>query len=408
MPKSFNTVVVGAGQAGLAISRHLMHQGVDHIVLEKNDIAQAWRTGRWDSLVANGPAWHDRFPDKEFGDTDGDAFATKHSVTRYFEEYAAENALPIKTGVTVSKATQGDDGSYTLDTSGGLYSAQNIVAATGPFQVPVIPPVVPKDVPIHQIHSADYYTPDQLPDGAVMVIGAGSSGTQIADELHRSGREVYLSVGPHDRPPRSYRGHDFCYWLGVLGKWQMKTPPAGKEHVTIAVSGAHGGETVDFRRLADQGITLLGMTKDYANGALTFQPDLARNIAEGDENYLTLLQEADDYVAAEGLDFPAEEEAKVIGSDPDCVSNPILELDLKDANIGTILWATGYRQDFDWLDVDAFKENGTPDHYQGVSRCDGVYFLGLPWLSMRGSSFIWGVYEDAKRVAAHIAKRSGS
>ena len=266
----------------------------------------------------------------------------------------------------------------------------------------MIPPVVPTYAPITQIHSQAYDNPGQLADGAVLVVGAGSSGAQIADELLRAGREVYLSVGPHDRPPRRYRERDFVYWLGVLGKWQMKTPPAGREHVTIAVSGAYGGRTVDFRQFAARGMNLVGMTQSYSDGKIRFQPDLAQNVAEGDENYLSLLAEADAYVAKEGLDFPEEEDAKIIGPDPDCLTNPTLEIDLAETGITTIIWATGYRQDFNWLEVDSFDAKGAPLHVRGLSSVKGVYFLGLPWLSLRGSSFIWGVYVDAERLAKEI------
>ena len=240
------------------------------------------------------------------------------------------------------------------------------------------------------------------------MVGAGSSGTQIADELLQTGREVYLSVGPHDRPPRRYRERDFVWWLGALGKWQEKVVTKGTEHVTIAVSGADGGHTIDFRRLAARGMKLVGMTRDIQDGVLSFAPDLAKNIARGDANYLSLLDEADDYIARSGLDLPPEPEARIIDPDPQCLSEPILELDLQAAGITTIIWATGFKQDFSWLKVDALDQSGTPQHQRGVSAEPGIYFLGLPWLSMRGSSFIWGVWEDAKYLAGHISERSGT
>ena len=188
----------------------------------------------------------------------------------------------------------------------------------------------------------------------------------------------------------------------------MKTPPAGREHVTIAVSGAHGGATVDFRELASRGMKLVGMTQNYDNGVLHFASDLVDNIKEGDENYLSVLEEADAYITKNNLDMPLELDAKIIGADPECVVNPMLELDLQQANVTTVIWATGFTQDFGWLDVSAFDAQGKPDHDQGVSNVPGVYFIGLPWLSMRGSSFIWGVWQDAKYLASHIAKRSRS
>ena len=405
--EKIHTLIVGGGQAGLAMSEHLGKNNIPHLILEKSRIAERWRTARWDSLVANGPAWHDRFPTKEFNCTEGDGFPTKDGVVAYFEEFADQIKAPIRCGVEVHSVTKLADGSgFLVVTSEGRIEAKNIVAATGPFQIPVIPPVIPETAPVKQIHSTDYRNPEQLDEGAVLVVGAGSSGSQIADELLRAGRQTYLSVGPHDRPPRSYRGKDFVWWLGTLGKWQMKTPPAGREHVTIAVSGAYGGNTVDFRNFASCGMTLLGMTKDYKDGILTFAPDLANNIKEGDENYLSLLEEADAYVKSSGLDFPLEEDAKIIAPDPECVSNPVLELNLEEAGITTIIWATGFIQDFTWLNIEAFDENGKPRHYRGVSEEPGIYFLGLPWLSMRGSSFIWGVWEDAKYLAKNIADQS--
>ncbi|WMN15417.1 NAD(P)/FAD-dependent oxidoreductase [Pseudomonas piscis] len=398
-----DTLVVGAGQAGVAMSEHLGKLGVPHLVLERKRIAEAWRSGRWDSLVANGPAWHDRFPGLEF-DLGPDAFATKDQVADYFEAYARQVDAPIRTGVEVRQVQRnvGRPG-FTVETSMGPIQANRVVAATGPFQRPVIPPIAPVDTRLLQIHSADYRNPQRLPAGAVLVVGAGSSGVQIADELQRAGRQVYLSVGAHDRPPRAYRGRDFCWWLGVLGEWDAEIAKPGREHVTIAVSGARGGQTIDFRALAHQGITLVGLTKAFDGDRVSFQADLVDNLARGDENYLALLDAADAYIARNGLDLPAEPEARRRLPDPGCVTRPILELDLRAAGITSIIWATGYAVDFSWLQVDTFSEQGKPLHQRGVSREPGIYFLGLPWLSRRGSSFIWGVWHDARHIADHIA-----
>ena len=265
--------------------------------------------------------------------------------------------------------------------------------------------VRPSDTDV--ISSSHYRNPSRLAGGGVLVVGASSSGVQIADELRRSGRRVHLSVGPHDRPPREYRGRDFCWWLGVLGLWDAETPPLGAEHVTIAVSGARGGHTVDFRALAATGIELVGRTASFADGTLRFEADLADNIADGDASYLELLDAADAYVERNGLDLPEEPEARILGPDPACVTDPLRELDLATAGVTSIVWATGFATDYGWLEVDAFDENGQPRHRRGVSSEPGVYFLGLPWLSRRGSSFIWGVWHDAKHVADHIETQRG-
>ncbi|MFJ8600720.1 flavin-containing monooxygenase [Streptomyces shenzhenensis] len=401
-------VVVGAGQAGVAMSEHLGAHGVSHIVLERHRIAERWRSERWDSLVANGPAWHDRFPGLEFSDIADDGFAPKEQVADYFVAYAEKIGAPVRTGVEVTSVRKQDGRSgFRVETSEGSIDARFVVAATGPFQRPVFPPIVPDGAVPVQLHSSKYRNPEQLPEGAVLVVGAGSSGVQIADELRRSGRRVFLSVGPHDRPPRQYRGRDFCWWLGVLGRWDAETPPQGAEHVTIAVSGARGGHTVDFRALVADGIELVGMTAAYDDGVLRFASDLAANIALGDEKYLELLRAADAYIERNGLDLPEEPEAHVLGPDPKCMTDPRLELDLAEAGVTSIVWATGFAADYGWLEVDTFDERGRPVQRRGVSREPGVYFLGLPWLSRRGSSFIWGVWHDARYVADHIATQRG-
>jgi len=397
-------LVVGGGQAGIAMSEHLSDQGIPHVVVERDRIAERWRSWRWDSLVANGPAWHDRFPGMEFGDVHPDGFASKDQVADYFTAYAKKIAAPIRTGVEVTSVTRhlGRPG-FRVETSAGVIHARFVVAATGPFQKPAIPPIIPAEAAPLQIHSTGYHNPEQLPQGAVLVIGAGSSGVQIADELRRSGRVVFLSVGPHDRPPRSYRGRDFCWWLGVLGLWDVETPPAGAEHVTIAVSGARGGHTVDFRELEAIGVRLLGMTASYVEGVLRFRSDLAANIAAGDDTYLRLLDAADTWADRNGADLPLEPQARIIGPLPAAATDPLLELDLAAAGVTSIVWATGFTLDYGWLQVDAFDDAGRPAHRRGIASEPGVHFLGLPWLSRRGSSFIWGVWHDARHIAGHIA-----
>jgi putative flavoprotein involved in K+ transport len=260
---------------------------------------------------------------------------------------------------------------------------------------------------VSQRHSSAYRNPDELPGGAVLVVGAGSSGVQIADELLRAGRQVYLSVGPHDRPPRRYRERDFCWWLGVLNKWDAEAPAPNTEHVTIAVSGARGGQTVDFRDLERRGMVLVGFMTSYDDGTIRFAPDLGENIARGDANYLGLLDEADAYVARMGLDLPEEPEARELGPLPSGALDPVRELDLAGAGVTSVIWATGFRSDYSWLQVDALDADGKPSHRRGVSSEPGVYFLGLPWQSRRGSSFIWGVWHDAKYLADHIATQNG-
>src|ERR1700761_334899 len=335
-------LIVGAGQAGLAMSEHLSGHGVPHLVLERGRIAERWRSERWDSLVANGPAWHDRFPGLEFPGLGPDDFAPKERVADYFAAYADKIGAPVRCGVDVRSVAKnlGRPG-FAAETSDGVIDAQYVVAAAGPFQRPVIPALGPGRAGLVTIHSSSYRNPRQLPGGAVLVIGAGASGVQIADELQRSGRQVHLSVGPHDRPPRRYRGRDYCWWLGVLGKWDIAPPPAGARHVPIAVSGAHGGAPVASGALPATGIPLAGRTTSFGQGTMRFAPDLGDNIARGDAYYLSLLDECDAYVDRNGLDLPEEPGAHVLGPDPECLTQPVLELHLAAAGVPSIVWATG-------------------------------------------------------------------
>ena len=404
--QKIEALVVGAGQAGIAASEHLSRHGVSHVVLERARIAERWRSERWDSLVANGPAWHDRFPGLTFS-SDPDGFPAKEEVADYMVAYAEKIAAPIRAGVEVTSVTrlEGRPG-FRVETSDGTYEAGYVIAATGPFQKPVIPAIVPETAGLTQMHSTAYRNPGQLAPGAVLVVGCGSSGTQIAEELMQAGRKVYLSVGPHDRPPRSYRGRDFVWWLGVLNKWDGEATP-GADHTTIAVSGANGGHTVDFRKLASQGMVLVGRTEGYKDGTLTFADDLTRNVNRGDANYLALLDEADAYLARNGISLPEEPQARDIGPDPDCMTHPLRALDLAKAGVTTIIWATGFAVDFSWLKTGAVDEAGRPRHVRGIGAEPGIYFLGQPYQTRRGSSFIWGVWQDAKLVGDHIAKQRG-
>lgn len=397
-----DTLVVGAGQAGVAMSEHLTKLEIPHVVIEKNRIAEAWRTRRWDSLVANGPCWHDRFPNMEFSE-DPDTFVHHDKVAEYFEAYANKFNAPIYTGVEVKKVKPNLNGAgFVVETSEGVVHAKRVVVATGPFQKAIIPSIAPKNERVYQIHSDQYKNPEQMPDGAVLVIGAGSSGVQIANELNRAGKKVYLSVGPHERPPRIYRQRDNVWWLGVLGGWDASKINTGPLK-GLAVSGGSGlGQSIDFRRLAQEGITLLGMTQQFDGEQIKFNDDLKQNLSESDKAYYAFLDAADAYIERNQMDLPLEPEARVQLEDSVCIQNPILELNMAEIGISSIIWASGFGFDHSWLEVDAFDEDGKPAHKLGVSTEKGIYFLGLPYLSGRGSSFIWGVWHDAKRIADHI------
>ena len=404
--ETVDTLIIGGGQAGLAMSEQLSKRGLPHLIVERARIAERWRSERWDGLHANGPAWHDRLPGLPIPGVDPDAFASRDEMVAYFTAYAERIAAPVRCGVAVTALDRlnGQTG-FRAETTQGPIDARNVVVATGPFQRGIVPTVVPPEAGVRQMHSSAYRNPAQLPPGSVLVIGAGSSGTQIADELARAGRTVFLSVGQHQRPPRRDRGRDYCWWLGVLGMWDLPVPAPDTKHVTIAVSGAYGGQSIDFRRIAARGVTLLGRASGYDAGSMTFAPDLVRNLAQGDIAYLALLDAADAYAARQGLDLPEEPAARRPEPDPDSVTNPILRLDLQEAGITTIIWATGFTLDFTWLTCGTFDVRGKPLHHRGVAEVPGLYFLGLSWLSRRASSFVFGAEYDASYLAEHIALR---
>ena len=404
-----HTLIVGGGQAGLAMSGHLSNRGVAHLVVERSRIVERWRSERWDSLVANGPAWHDRFPTMEFADIDPDSFATKDRIVEYFEAYARQIEAPIRCGVEVrSVETKTGGSAFRVETSEGVIEATNVVAATGPFQRPLIPAVVPDGTGVMQLHSSGYRNPGQLPDGAVLVVGAGSSGAQIADELLRAERRG-RSLG---RPARS-AAHQVSREGLLLVAWD--SGHVGRQDQRTGYGACHHrGQRRPWRpdrgfpALCRAGMTLLGRAGPFEDGVMHIAPDLERNIAGGDATYLFMLDAADAYVTENNLDFPEEPNARVIPALPACVADPVLELNLAESGITSIVWATGFAIDFSWLKADTFDASGRPLHDKGVSKVPGLYFLGLPWLSRRASPFIWGVWHDAEYLASHIAARSAS
>lgn len=399
-----NTVVVGAGQAGLSMSEHLSKANISHVVLEKGRIAESWRSARWDSLRANGPAWHDRLPSMRIPDIEQDVFTPKERLVDYLSSFAENTKAPVRTDVTVLSVKKlPKKQGFLVSTTAGDFEAINVIAATGPFQVPVTPEIVPETADVVQMHSVAYKNPDQLPDGAVLVVGAGASGGQIAEELVDTGRKVYLSLGRHIRPPRFYRDREGAYWTGVLGRWDTVNRDKNVQNIALAISGVHTKMPIDYRLLASKGAVLVGRTQSYSDGKLTFADDLAKNIEEGNKSYLNTLDVIDQYIEYNGLELPENPDARNLLPPTEYEKNSILELDLADAGITSIIWAAGFKRDYSWLELDIFDEEGNPIHELGVSKEPGIYFLGLPFQSRRRSSFLFGVWYDAKYVADYIA-----
>jgi putative flavoprotein involved in K+ transport len=397
------TLVIGGGQAGLAMSHCLTQRGLSHLVLERGRIAERWRSERWDGLRFQFPNWSVRLPDFPFRHADPDGFATSQEILDFIAAYAAFVAPPIRCGIDVTRLRQSEDASaFVAETSCGVIEARNVVVATGPYQRAIIPRLSDAAAGIFQTHASLYRNPGQLPPGAVLVIGAGASGAQIAEELHRADRKVFLSVGRHNRLPRRYRGRDLIRWLAEMRIDQTPVEQRGPRRLLPVISGAHGGHTVDFRRFGAEGIILLGRVTSLSAGVVDIAPDLAESLANGDLHYATFLETVDAYVREHGLDCPEDPAARMRWPDPPAVTDPLRQLDLQAEGIRSLIWATGYGVDFGWIDISVFAQ-GEPVHVRGVTDMPGLYFLGLQWLSKMSSSFMSGVGDDAARLADHIA-----
>jgi len=349
------------------------------------------------------PNWSVRLPEFPFPHSDPDAFAGTDAIIKFIEAYADFVSPPIRCGVEVTRLSQ-RDGGFVAETADGTIEADNVIVATGPYQRALVPDLL-REHPVFQVHASTYQSPEQLPPGAVLVVGAGASGAQIAEELFRAGRKVYLSVGNHRRLPRRYRGRDLIWWLAEMRIDQTPTAQRGPSALGPVISGAYGGRTIDIRRFAADGMILLGHLNAAQDGVLEIAPGLAENLANGDLAYTTFLGVVDEYVKARGLDLPEDPDARATLADPPCVITQLTRLDLGAEGIAAVVWATGYGVDFGWIDLPVLDARGEAIHRNGISAVPGLYFLGLQWLSKMNSSFLSGVGDDAEVLAEHILGR---
>ncbi len=407
MAGRLETVIVGGGQAGLAMSHHLRRHRRPHVILERGRVAERWRSERWDSLAFQFPNWSIRLPGHEYQGGDPEGFATRDEVVAFIERYREMIDAPVRTGVTVTHLGRAvASGGFRLETTAGRLHAANVVVATGPYQEAVVPAAartLPAD--LFQVHSSAYRNPAQLPAGAVLVVGSGASGCQIVEDLLAAGRVVYLSVGRHRRFPRRYRGRDMFWWMEAVGALDhtLEERPEARERPNPLVTGVAGGHEIDVRRYADQGVTLLGHLSAVEGTRLRLADDLEELLAQGDESVVVFRRSVDAYVEKTGLAAPAE---AAQGNRARPVLAAIRELDLAAAGITAVVWATGFRRDFGWIDVPVLDERGEPIHRRGVTACAGLYFLGLPWLHTLRSSVLCGVGDDAAHLSACIAARA--
>lgn len=408
-----DTLVIGGGQAGLATSYWLAKAGVDHLVVDRRDrLGGSWHD-RWDSFRLVLPNFTALLPGLPYDGDDPDGFMARDDVVRYMSRYAASIDPPVRLGTDVTRLAA-VDGSFAAHAGGGNFQARNVVLATGPYPRPKIPAAAEQiSGHIQQLHSNDYRGPGQLADGAVLVVGSGQSGAQIAEELHRSGREVHLSVSRCSTAPRRYRGRDLGWWLlqvfqhGPEVGVEAKLPsPAARFAGHPTVSGQGGGHSIDLRQLAADGVHLYGRLESADGLTVRFGDDLADRLVFAetlfDKQYRRLF---DAYNDAAGIGAPPDDRPPP-GDSP--VPDTSTELSLAGAGIGSVVWATGYQLDFGWVDLPVFDEWGYPWHARGVTTHPGLYAVGLPWLHSIASAVLAGVGDDAAHVVEHIAgRRSG-
>jgi putative flavoprotein involved in K+ transport len=408
MTTAVNTLIVGGGQAGLAVSHYLKRRSRDHIVLEQADRpGNAWRNHRWDSFTLNTPRWQSRLPGVLYAEDDPDGFMSRDEVVMYFEELARH--LPVRYRTRVNGIERDDaSGEYIVQIEDGEpIRARNVVVATGLYQTPKIPSLS-SDFPrcIRQLHSDAYRNPEQLVPGAVLVVGSAQSGAQIAEELYESGRKVYLAVGRAGRTPRRYRGKDANWWHAKLGQCDRKVSElpspqakfAGKPHI----SGTKGGHTLNLHQFARDGVVLLGRLRGIDDGVIKLAPDLYDNLAAADGAEADFANAVDAYVDTTGMAAP-EEELPILR---DGFEQPLLsEVDLGGAGITNVIWATGYGFDFSMIKLPVTEPDGYPRQTRGVTAYPGLFFVGLPFLHTAKSGLIYGVGEDASFIADRIAER---
>jgi putative flavoprotein involved in K+ transport len=397
------TVVIGAGHAGLAASHFLSERAIDHVVLERGEVANSWRRERWDSLRLLTPNWQSRLPGHAYGGPDPDGYMTMGDVVEFIDHFAELRGAPVRTGTTVTSLRRTEDG-YHVTTDRGEIGCRTVVIASGACNRPAVPALrdaVPDSV--EQVTPFDYRGADALPEGGVLVVGASATGVQLAAEIQRSGRQVALSTGEHVRMPRTYRGRDVLWWMDNSGVWDQRYDEVpdltrARRLGSPQLVGTPERATLDINALTATGVELVGRAAAIRDGELLFSGGLRNVIALADLKMDRLLNSFDDWAEHTDADVkPAER------FEPTRVpTSTRLRLDLRGGEIRTIVWAAGFRPDYTWLDVPVVDEKGHLNHDGGVVDSPGLYALGLPVLRRRKSTFIHGIEDDAREVIDHL------
>jgi putative flavoprotein involved in K+ transport len=402
-----SVIVVGGGQAGLSMSWYLKQLGIDHLVLEKHRAGHAWRSERWDSFCLVTPNWQCQLPGYPYAGPDPHGFMLRHEIVEYMDGFVTSFAPPLCEGVTVQSVHSHAKRGFMLDTTEGRFSADQVVIAAGGYQIPVIPRCAERlRADIAQINASTYRNPQSLPEGAVLVVGSGQSGAQIAEDLHLAGRQVHLCVGDAPRVARRHRGKDVVEWLHLMGYYDLPVHEhplreGVRDKTNHYVTGRDGGRDIDLRQRACEGMELYGRLRDVVGDTLLFDTDLGRCLDQADQMSESIKASIDTFITKKAIDAPPAEPYNPSWAPR--AERP--ELDCRAAGITSIVWCIGFRTDYGWIDLPVFNGRGQPAHVRGVSAVPGVYFLGLPWLYTWGSGRFSGVARDAEYLAEHIEAR---
>lgn len=398
--------MIGAGHAGLATSRVLSERSIDHVVLERGEVANSWRRERWDSLRLLTPNWQSRLPGYRYDAADPDGFMTMAEVVDFVSRFAAVSSAPVRTHTTVTSVTRNDSG-YNVATSNGAFQCRCLVIASGACNLPSVP-ALRQDVPpsIECFTPMSYRNAAQLPEGGVLVVGASATGVQLANEIHRSGRPVTLSVGEHVRLPRTYRGRDVLWWMDASGVWNQRYDEIddlnrARGLPSPQLVGTPDRATLDLNTLSSMGVRLVGRLAAIRDGRALFSGGLANQFALADLKMNRLLDTFDDWARTNRHDADATPTERFEPTRAPAL--PPLQLDLRNGEIRSIVWATGFRPDYSWLNVPVLDHKGHLRHDGGVVDAPGMYAIGLPILRRRKSSFIHGAEDDARDIVSHLA-----
>lgn len=400
-----SVAVIGGGQAGLSMSYYLKQRGIDHVVLEKRTVTHTWREQRWDAFSLVTPNWQCALPGYPYRGDEPHGFMKKDEIVAWLDGFIRHVDAPVREGVAVTRVSKRPNGGFLVQTSQSTLSADQVVIASGGYHTPIVPRMAERlPASIVQMQSSEYRNPAALPEGAVLVVGSGQSGAQIAEDLHLAGRKVVLAVGEAPRCARFYRGRDVVDWLADMKYYDMPVEEhplreGVRDNTNHYVTGRDGGRDIDLRKFASEGMQLYGVLEDYVDGALRFKGNLRANLDSADETYNRINASIDRFIAQNGIDAPPGEPYRPVWTP----RQERTSLDLAASGIGSIIWCIGFQPDFSWIDLPVFNGRGYPGHARGVTAYDGLYFLGLPWLHTWGSGRFSGIARDAAYLADRIS-----